>query len=163
MVKLRPTLRTKVMLIAVLPLTILALTTLWIVNRSNSERVQGNIRDDLKRASAVFESMLASRARTLEIETQTIAQDPKFFSVLTLPGAEDPQVRATIAGVARDFNAITQSDLFEVMNAQGRVVASVGRDALGTGTSSAFAREALNGRAQSGIVSDRNNHYQASA
>ncbi len=78
---MRLTLRVKVMLIAVLPLAVLALTTLWIVNRSITERVQGNIRDDLKRASAVFESMLASRARTLEIETQTIAQDPKFFSV----------------------------------------------------------------------------------
>lgn len=160
---MRLTLRVKVMLIAVLPLAVLALTTLWIVNRSMTERVQGNIRDDLKRASAVFESMLASRARTLEIETQTIAQDPKFFSVLTLPNVADPQVRATIAGVARDFNAITQSDLFEVMNAEGKVVASVGRDALGKAASSPLAREALNGRALSGIVSDRNAHYQANA
>jgi signal transduction histidine kinase len=160
---MRLTLRLKVMLIAVLPLAVLALTTLWIVNRSITDRVQGNIRDDLKRASAVFESMLASRARTLEIETQTIAQDPKFFSVLTLPRTADPQVRATIAGVARDFNAITQSDLFEVVNAEGRPVASVGRDALRRPASTELAREALNGRAQSGIVSDGTVHYQANA
>jgi len=160
---MRLTLRAKVMLIAVLPLAVLALTTLWVVNRSITDRVQGNIRDDLKRASAVFESMLASRSRTLEIETQTIAQDPKFFSVLTLPGANDPQVRATIAGVARDFNAITQSDLFEVLNAEGRPVASVGRDVLQKVSASTIAREALNGRSTSGIVSERNSHYQANA
>ena len=161
---MRLPLRSKLMLIAAAPLGLLAVATLWIVNRTVTEQVQHSIRDDLRRASAVFESMLSSRARTLEIESQTIAQDPKFFSVLTLPGgASDPELRATIAGVARDFNALTESDLFEVFNREGLEVASVGREALHDPSSVSLAREALTGRAQTGVVMDRDAHYQASA
>ena len=161
---MRLPLRSKLMLIAAVPLGLLAVATLWTVNRTVTDQVQSSIRDDLRRASAVFESMLASRARTLEIESQTIAQDPKFFSVLTLPGgASDPELRATIAGVARDFNALTESDLFEVYNREGAVVASVGREALHDASSVPLAREALTGRPQTGVIIDHDGHYQASA
>src|SRR5262249_33525845 len=164
LVIMRLPLRSKLMLIAAVPLGLLAVATLWTVNRTVTDQVQRSIRDDLRRASAVFESMLASRARTLEIESQTIAQDPKFFSVLTLPGgASDPELRATIAGVARDFNALTESDLFEVYNREGAVVASVGREALHAASSVPLAREALTGRPQTGVIIDHDGHYQASA
>jgi signal transduction histidine kinase len=163
-VRLRLPLRVKVMFIAVLPLAVLAAATLWTVNRSITAQTQLRIHDDLRRASAVFESMLASRFRTQEVESQTIAQDPKFFSALTLPGsAEDPQVRATVAGVARDFNAITQSDLFEVINSNGKVVASVGREAIDGAAELVLVREALLGRPQSGLVGEKDSRYQASA
>jgi signal transduction histidine kinase len=161
---MRLPLRWKVMVIAVLPLALLTVATVWTLNRTITAQVQRSIRDDLRRSSAVFENMLAARARELEIETATIAQDPKFFSALTLPGAaDDPQLRATVAGVARDFDALTQSDLFEVLNAEGVVVASVGREALREPASLALAREALLGQAQTGLVGERDAHYQASA
>jgi signal transduction histidine kinase len=160
----KPQLRMKLMVIAVLPLAALTLATLWTVNRTITDQVQRSVRDDLRRASAVFEGMLESRWRTLEIETQTIVQDPKFFSILTVPGpAEDPQLRATVAGVARDFNLITESDLFEVLNDQGQVLASVGRTVFTTVAQDALTREALQGRAASGLVIEGGIHYQASA
>ena len=161
---MRLPLRAKLMLITVIPLAVLTVTTLWTVNHTITSRVQKSIRDDLRRSSAVFESMLASRARTLEIETQIIAQDPKFFAVLTLPGAAtDPQVRATVAGVARDFNTLAGSDLFEVLNARGAVIASVGRENLTEPSAQALAREALGGRLQTSVASEGSSHYQVSA
>ena len=161
---MRLPLRAKLMLITVIPLAVLTVTTLWTVNHTITSRVQRSIRDDLRRSSAVFESMLASRARTLEIETQIIAQDPKFFAVLTLPGAAtDPQVRATVAGVARDFNMLAGSDLFEVLNARGAVIASVGRENLTEGSAQALAHEALSGRPQTSVASEGSSHYQVSA
>jgi len=161
---MRLPLRAQLVLITAVPIAALALAGLWTVHHTINERVQRSIRDDLRRSSIVFESMLDSRARTLEIETQIIAQDPKFFSVLTLPGnSSDPQLQATVSGVARDFNALAGADLFEVLNRDGRVLASVGRETLTDASALALAREALRGRLQSGVATEGSAHYQASA
>ena len=72
-----------------------------------------------------------TREQSLAVTGQITVQDPKFFSVLTIPGSYlDPQLRATVNGVARDFNGIAQADLFEVTDAEGHLMAAVGRDAL---------------------------------
>ncbi len=154
-------LRWKIVLFTVLPLVTLTISVLWMVNRSISEQVQRSIQDDLRRSSAVFENMLASRARELAIEGQVIAQDPKFFSILTLPGGHlDPQVLATVSGVARDFNTLTASDVFEVLDAEGRLMASVSREVLADDGRRALFAAARSGRPASGVVVERDAHYQ---
>jgi hypothetical protein len=91
-------LRWKIMTFTVLPLVTLALSTLWIVNWSITRHVQTGIQDDLRRASAVLENVLAARAQSLAIGGQMTVKDPRFFSVLTIPGSHrDPQLRATVA------------------------------------------------------------------
>jgi nitrogen fixation/metabolism regulation signal transduction histidine kinase len=151
------------MTFTVLPLVTLAIGTLWIVNWSITRHVQQSIEDDLRRASAVLENVLAARAQSLAIGGQMTVKDPKFFSVLTIPGSHrDPQLRATVSGVARDFNAITQADLFEVTDVRGQVLATVGRETSVAGGRDALVREALNGRAVTGILSEPDAHYQVS-
>jgi signal transduction histidine kinase len=158
---MRLRLRWKIMAITVLPLVTLAFATLWIVNRSISHQVQQGIRDDLRRASAVLENVLAARAQSLVVAGRMTVADPKFFSVLTLPGSSgDQQIRATVAGVARDFNEITQSDLFEVTDGRGRLVAAVGRDASSEDGRARLVHDALAGRAVSGILVQPGAHYQ---
>ena len=121
------------MLFTVLPLVGLAFLALWVVNRSISNQVHEGIERDLERASAVLDNMIDARGRALDVAARVIVADPKFFSVLTIPGPfDDPQLRATVTGVALDFNRITQADLFEVTNAGGRLLASVGRDESST-------------------------------
>ena len=160
---MRLRLRWKIMAFTVLPLVTLAIATLWIVNWSITRHVQQGIQDDLRRASAVLENVLAARAQSLAIGGQMTVRDPKFFSVLTIPGSHrDPQLRATVSGVARDFNAITQADLFEVTDAAGRVLATVGRDVSVAGGRDALVREALSGRPVSGILVEPDAHYQVS-
>src|SRR2546423_13060758 len=101
---MRFSLRWKILFLTVLPLVALVFATLWTVNRSVSRQAHVSIQEDLKRSSAVFENIISARSHTLTVSGQAIAQDPKFFSVLTLPSTYvDPQLRATVAGAARDL------------------------------------------------------------
>ena len=98
-------LRWKIMFITVLPLVTLAFAALWVVDRNTTRQVNQALHDDLDRASAVLENVLAESERSLVVTGQVIVQDPRFFSVLTIPGSyADRQLRSTISGVARDFN-----------------------------------------------------------
>jgi len=160
---MRMRLRWNIMIFTVLPLVTLAFATVWVVNRSITRQVDLGIHDDLRRASAVLENLLAAREQSLAVTGQVTVQDPKFFSVLTLPGSyQDPQLRATVNGVARDFNAITQTDLFEVTDAAGHLMAAVGRDASTEPAREALVREALAGRPVSGILVQPDAHFQVS-
>ncbi len=154
-------LRPKILLLTVLPPVALAVLTVWIVNRSVSEQAFTNIHDDLQRSSLVFESTLEARSEALGTAGQVIARDPRFFSILTLPGSHrDPQYRATVQGVARDFNNITRADLFEVVDARGQLLATVGRGSSTRGAREPLVRAALDGQAVSGILVERRADYQ---
>src|SRR5262249_24628456 len=120
-------LRWKILLLTVPPPVIMALATLWIVNDSVSRQVHSSIHESLRRSSLVFENTLSARSEALGTAAQVIVRDPRFFSILTLSGPETgPQSRATVEGVARDFNTITRADLFEVVDGRGRLLATVG-------------------------------------
>jgi two-component system sensor histidine kinase BaeS len=155
-------LRWKILTFTVLPIVALTVAALWTVNRNISRQVYANIHEDLRRSSAVLENILTARGRELAVAGQVIVQDPKFFSVLTIPaGHDDAQLRATVAGVARDFNSITQSDLFEVIDARGNLIASVGRDESTPSSRADLVGRALTARATSGILVHPAGHYQA--
>ena len=146
-------LRPKILLLTVLTPVVLAVATVWIVHSNVSREVHTSIQDELRRASLVFESTLEARSEALGTAGQVIARDPRFFSILTLPGAHaDPQYRATVQGVARDFNLITRADLFEVVDGQGRLLATVGRGSSTRGSRDPLVRAALEGRGASGIL-----------
>jgi two-component system sensor histidine kinase BaeS len=151
----------KILFATVLPLFGLTAAVLWTVNRSITDQVQRNVREDLIRAASIFGDMLGARSEELAIAGQVIVQDPKFFSILTLPGsASDPQVRATAEGVAGDFNAITQADLFVVFDTKGRVVADASRDPLGESGRRGLPSRLDDGHPRSGILVDRGRHFQ---
>ena len=87
------TLRTRILLFTVLPIVALTVAGLVIVNRTIESRTHQNIHEDLRRASAVLEDLLDARFDQLTVAGQVIVQDPRFFSVLTLPGgAGDPEI-----------------------------------------------------------------------
>lgn len=160
---MRLRLKWKILLFTTLPLVVMAFAGLWLVHRDVAKQVHQNIEDDLRRASAVFENMLAARSEQLAISGRVIVQDPRFFSVLTLPGSPlDPEVKATVSGVAGSFNAITTSDLFEVLDSNERLLASVGTELTNRTGRTPFLREALAGRQVSGILVDPQAHYQVS-
>ena len=121
-------LRWKILVLTVVPLVILVVATLWTVNRNITRQVYANTGEDLQRASALFENMLATRARSIAISGEVIVRDPRFFSVLTLPGTvKDSMFGATVHGVVSDFNSITGSDLFVVYGHRGELIASATR------------------------------------
>ncbi len=161
---MRLRLRWKILLFTVPPLVALTFGTLTMVNRSVTSQVQTTVRQDLTRASAVFEDMLAARTRELAVAGMVIVQDPRFFSVLTLPDTgQEQQLRATVTGVAREFNRITESELFEVVDTRNRTLGSVGRASVARKSRAALVRKALTGRAVTGVLIDANRHYLVSA
>lgn len=161
---MRLTLRTRILILTVLPIVILVFATLATVNRSITHQVQQGIQDDLRRASAVAENVLEARAHSLAVAGEVIARDPKFFSVLTIPAGEsDMQLRSTVAGVARDFNLLVQTDLFEVMDARGHLLASAGREASDEPGRAPLVAKVLAGRPTTGILASPTAHYQAQA
>ena len=146
-------LRWRILVFTAIPIVVLALGTLWVVNGTVSRQVHDNVEQDLRRAAAVFEDMLGERAEQLRIASDVIVRDPRFFSVLTLPGSHrDPLYRNTVAGVAKDFNAITHADLFEVFDAGGMPVASVGRDRAPGAARKQLAVAVRKGRATHGVI-----------
>ena len=164
---LRFPLRWKILVLTVLPLVVLVFMTLWTVNRSITRQVNANTHDDLQRASALFENILASRARSVAIAGEVIVRDPRFFSVLTLPGSyRDPIFRATVRGVATDFNAITKSDLFEVYGRDGTWVASAAKRTAAAAAAdriqlpSSLVAGVLRNRPASSLLVGRDGHYQ---
>jgi hypothetical protein len=63
-------------------------------------------------------------------------------------------------GMASDFNRITQTDLFEVVDRHGRLLASVGAaesDRIGRDP---MVREALRGKPVEGVLAENGSHYQ---
>ena len=155
-------LRPKILCLTVLPPVILAVATVWVVHHSVSRQVHSDVRENLRRSSLVFESMLAARSEALGTAAQVIVHDPRFFSILTVAGSPtDRQYLRTVRGVASDFNTITRSDLFEVVNANGRLLASVAGGHSSRATREPLVRDALDGRSRSGILVEGSAHYQA--
>ena len=160
---MRLQLRWKILLFTVPPLLALTLGTIWMINRSMTRQVQDNMRQDLKRASAVFEDMLSASTRELAVAGMVIVQDPRFFSVLTLSGTEQvAQLKATVSGVATEFNQITESELFEVTDVKNRTLASVGRTAVAQSSRAALVKRALKGHSATGVLIDSDQHYLVS-
>lgn len=159
---MRLRLRWKLLAFTALAPVLLALGTLWLVNRNVSGHLEDNIHESLRRSANVFENMLSARADALGVTAQVIVRDPRFFSVLTLPTEPgDTQYRATVRGVARDFHAITQSDLLEVLDRNGRLLASVGRLSSTHATRERLVRHALEGEPASGILVEKEAQLQA--
>jgi signal transduction histidine kinase len=159
---MRFTLRTRILIITVVPIVVLVFATLAMLNRNITRQVERGIQDDLRRASAVVVKVLEARAQALTITGEVIARDPKFFSVLTIPGVDnDQQLRSTVAGVARDFNLLVQTDLFEVMDERGQLLASVGRESSNEAGRAPLVARVLAGQPVSGILASPTAHYQA--
>ncbi len=161
---MRISLRAKILLFTVPPLVALAIAAIWVVNRTISSEVHRNIEDDLKRASTLFEGILATRSEHLAVSGMVIVQDPRFFSVLTLPGSPaDPELRATVAGVANSFDSITQTDLFEVFDGRGNSLTSLASGRWSERSLKPFVESALSGSQRVGILAGPEHNYQVSA
>src|SRR5687767_6581922 len=156
--------RWRILLVIAGPMAVLPLATIWVVHGTVSRRVHDSVEQDLGRAAAVFEDMLGERSEQLRVTSDVIVRDPRFFSVLTLPGShKDPVYRNTVAGVALDFNTITHADLFEVIDLSGGPVASVGRDKAPQVFRSALVRSASEGKAAHGVLMVGKRHFQVTA
>ncbi|HEY2956327.1 MAG TPA: ATP-binding protein [Candidatus Eisenbacteria bacterium] len=157
-------LRGKIVLFTVLPLVTLVLGALWMVNRSVSAQLHRVIHDNLLRSSAMLESMLDSQSRELAIQGRVIARDPHFLSMFDIRDAYgNPKKRARVAEMAKGFTTITGSDVFEVLDEQGRLLASAGKRKLDARVRRKLAAPALASRGQTIVLGQQGMQYQAAA
>ncbi len=158
-------LRWRILLMTVLAPVSLAVATLVIVNRDVAEHANASsLHEDLSHSAAVFEGMLATRSRALEGGALVVARDPRFFSLLMLGLSQrDARFDATVRGMARDFNGITRTDLFEVFDRHGRILASVGEARTTPDARAAMVRRALGGDHATGVLTEGRAHFQAAA
>jgi len=155
-------LRWRILLLTVLTPLILGLAAFVTVHRNVKQHVDSSsIHESLQHTRLVFESMLAARARAFAGGAQVIARDPRFFSLLTLGASQrDKRFTATVRGMAHDFNQVTQTDLFEVFDRRGRLLASVGSVASERGARDALVREAYKGAPVTGVLVQHDEQYQ---
>lgn len=162
---LRLGLRGRILLITIVTPLLLGLAAYTTVNRKVREHVDSSsIHESLDHSARVFESMLAARGRALAGGAEVIARDPRFFSLLSLgAGQQDARFLATVHGMARDLNGITQVELFEVLDRRGHALASVGDVRSTRDQRLELTRQALAGRNALGIVHIGERQYQVSA
>jgi len=65
-----------------------------------------------------------------------------------------------VAGVARSFAGITRTDLFEVYDAQGRLITSVGPEESDKRSRSAIVLPSLSGRPETAVLAAADRHHQ---
>ncbi len=139
-------LRGRLLLLVVAVPAMLTGIVLLVVSRDVERQMHVRMEDNLQRSTSTFVRLLEQRARSLRVVAQVIVRDPRFFAAVALPGASsDPQARATVRGVAQDFQRVADADLFEVLDQRGRPIVSVGR-----GHSTAAGRERMRKSMQRG-------------
>jgi signal transduction histidine kinase len=151
--RLRYGLRWRILILAAAAPAVLGPAALWFVDRSVSAHVRTTIDENLQSATLVCERILTARARTLATSAQVIAQQPRFFSALNLPAdARDAYYKATVQGVARDFNRIAKADLFEVLDRRGQLIASVGEASTHAKRRRPLIEAARGGQTATGVI-----------
>ena len=151
---MRLPLRWKILLITVITPLSLGLAAVVTVNRNVERHVDSSsIQENLEHSIRVFEGMLATRGRALKGGAEVIALDPRFFSLLTLgPAQRDTRFVATVRGMARDFNKITRTELFDVLDRRGKPLASVGSVAASPAIRDLISRNALRGESTVKVI-----------
>ena len=146
-IPVRFALRGKILLFTVLPVVTLVGGALWMVNRNVSSQIDRGIRDDLLRSSAVLESMITWETRQLTIQGRVIAGDPQFLSAFRAFDPRrmhaSPEARARIGMMARGFSSSAATDVFEVVDTEGRLICSAGKRSLEPMARRRMARPAI--------------------
>jgi two-component system sensor histidine kinase BaeS len=159
---MRISLRWKILLVTLLtPLTLGLATWTFVQRRVTAHVNSSSLHESLEQSQLVFESMLRTRERALAGSARVIARDPRFFSVLMLRGAQrDRDFLATVRWMARDFSRISETDLFEVFDLRGSLLAAVGPRSTSRDAHGSVVREALRGREVTTTLVDAGHDYQ---
>jgi sigma-B regulation protein RsbU (phosphoserine phosphatase) len=116
---------------------------------------------DLARAHAVFEDMLALRRTLHRSETRVVAEEPRLKAAV----ATQDITPETVLGVARELRRAVGTDLFLITDARGKVLADVEEpDAYGMDMSgNALVAAALREGTASAVWTDAAGAYEVEA
>jgi signal transduction histidine kinase len=159
---MRVSLRQKILFLALFTPVTLGLATLFTVSRNVNTHVHSSsIHESLEHTEAVLENMMRARSRGLVGDARVIARDPRFFSLLMLStGQRDRTFATTVQGMAKDFNRIVQTSIFEIYDRRGHLFVSAGEASSGLAFNAPPMRAALKGLTPQVVVGRQNGQYQ---
>jgi len=154
----------KVAVLTSAPILAVMVAALLVVNHRLTVDVNRNVTASLSAAALAFEEQMGREGENLERIGVVITRDPKFFALLTLPKSDrkNADFHATLAGVLRDFRDDAETPVFDVTDADGRLLARAG-DAERQGddlSRTEMVREALAGRNSRGYLVERGVAYR---
>lgn len=122
-------LRTRILVLATLPLLLLAGGLTWLAHRAATTTVEQSVSRSLHDASAVLEELVRSRRDALRAQARVTASDPRFFATFSVPPAErTSDFATTLELIGEDFLGITDACFLEIYDAQGRPLARAHRE-----------------------------------
>ncbi len=127
--------------------------SLAVVHQRVARQLQAGVAEQLAKTRSVFERFMDARATWVRTQGAVVADDPRFISIVDIPGADvGAQVR-TVLREARRFQGLIGSDHFIVTDHTGRTLARIdvtsssGSDLAGLPTiSDARGGETVEGR-----------------
>ncbi|MBI5836131.1 MAG: HAMP domain-containing histidine kinase [Candidatus Eisenbacteria bacterium] len=152
-----------------LPLLALSALTLWLVGAAVTRQADRQLREDLERASLVFEQILSARAGELAAAGASLSLDSKFRgawdALPARPGSAAGGAGAgdDATGLVREWNEHAALDILDVYDARGVERVNGGRFPDGDVETTALVAEALRGRTAYGVVLRADSPYQVAA
>jgi two-component system NtrC family sensor kinase len=168
--KLRFSFQTKVLLPVLAALVLLPAITLWIVNRSMTQQVQGEARQTLASAETVFQQLLELRTRDLVSRFRGAVNESSYRSLALIVASDDPKARETIRNFLNErLEAYGEDCEALLLVARSGTVPFVARRGTAaepedyTRATAALTRLALQGEPAHGAMHLRGHAYLAAA
>jgi signal transduction histidine kinase len=123
-------LRTRILVLATVPLVGLLALTLWISHQTTTRAIESAAAGRLQDAASVLEEMVKSRHDALHAQARVTASDPRFFATFSVPDDErGAEFVRTMEYLSADFLQITDADFIEIYDAVGGPLLRVDRGA----------------------------------
>ena len=103
----------------------LTAASLLVVHQLVVDRVAVALQQELERTAEGFHRSLEERSVWLRAQARVVADDPRFTATLDIPNPDAATLARTVVREARRFQSILGSDLFEVTDPAGAVLARV--------------------------------------
>ena len=115
-------LRAKMLMFTFGVVAVLVGLSLAVTHRFVAARVQQEIGEELEKTEVVFKTFMQERARWLLSQSLVVAEDPRFTATLDILDPDLEYQSRTVLREARRFQNIIGSDIFLVVNQNGRVL-----------------------------------------
>ena len=123
--RLRLSLRGKMLAFTVGIVALLVGLSLAVVHQRVARQLQAGVAEQLAKTRSVFERFMDARASWVRTQGAVVADDPRFISIVDIPGADLAAQERTVMREARRFQGLIGSDHFVVTDRTGRTLARV--------------------------------------
>jgi signal transduction histidine kinase len=153
----------KIFALTLAPPVVVTIIAAILVQVEVSQRMREMTLEQLSTARSVWQDTYRVRGQDLATQAVVVARDPKFFAMLAQPDLSyDASYRATLEALSDDFKRTLGSDVFEIFDERGLLLAGTPRSGpLGTDLSEeSDIRAALGGNVAHGTLGAHGNIYQ---